>query len=310
MSCELGDPTGPGHPLSVVPKETSVCAWCQSRYNRWECRECNEGYFNHGAQCFRYLENIPPAMVGAALGGTTYFVLIILTQAMGMSCEIFLILRLRKRNLMPRKELAGPPKGCGRNGDRKEAPGRHPEGGSRKGTEKAPRNASERRRSVDSRRRAVGVGTRSFAGTPPLGGPAEGARRPRDRPAHRGHPHVHGRHLRAPGLLRRPRVPPLPGTPRPPAGVRVRGPMPVRGPMARSRRALRRTERGRVGEGGVEVSYAYFTSQACFQMLPVPFLQRFSTPLIILSRQLYCSDFSAPDGGELSRSHEPGFPCC
>jgi len=42
---------------------------------------------------------------GAALGGITYFILIVMTQILGMVSEITLIRRLVRRKLMPRKEL-------------------------------------------------------------------------------------------------------------------------------------------------------------------------------------------------------------
>ena len=65
---------------------------------RSDCR--NETLLQAGAGCYAELEDIPAVQTGAALGGTTYFVLIILTQALGMACEVFLIRRLLRRNLL------------------------------------------------------------------------------------------------------------------------------------------------------------------------------------------------------------------
>ena len=65
---------------------------------RSDCR--NESLLQAGAGCYAELEDIPAVQTGAALGGSTYFVLIIMTQALGMACEIFLIRRLLRRNLL------------------------------------------------------------------------------------------------------------------------------------------------------------------------------------------------------------------
>eukprot|EP00931_Biecheleriopsis_adriatica_P073611 TRINITY_DN47861_c0_g1_i1.p1 TRINITY_DN47861_c0_g1~~TRINITY_DN47861_c0_g1_i1.p1 ORF type:complete len:633 (-),score=106.97 TRINITY_DN47861_c0_g1_i1:16-1878(-) len=78
-----------------------VCKECSSK----GCLTCADGFVNHGAQCFKYFENFPSQQVGAALGGSTYFVLIVTTQVLGVCVEICLIQRLRRRQLMPRKEL-------------------------------------------------------------------------------------------------------------------------------------------------------------------------------------------------------------
>ena len=88
--------------------ETDGCVECFSggygtAGGRTDCR--NESYLQAGSGCYEKLEDIPPVQTGAALGGMTYLVLIILTQVLGMACEISLIRRLMRRNLMPRKEL-------------------------------------------------------------------------------------------------------------------------------------------------------------------------------------------------------------
>jgi hypothetical protein len=59
----------------------------------------NSSYLQAGAGCYKQLEDIPAVQTGAALGGTTYFVLIILTQALGMACEIVLIRRCARQRL-------------------------------------------------------------------------------------------------------------------------------------------------------------------------------------------------------------------
>lgn len=69
------------------------------------CQECEDGFLQTGQQCFKHLDNIPPVKVGAALGGSTYFGLIVATQVLGATSEILLIRRLRKRELMPAKEF-------------------------------------------------------------------------------------------------------------------------------------------------------------------------------------------------------------
>jgi len=92
-SCRPGDVGLPGDEL--------VCKRCGSG----GCFECADGYVNHGAQCFKYLESFPTQIVGAALGGGLYFGLIVVTQFAGVATELFLICRLVKRQLMPKKEI-------------------------------------------------------------------------------------------------------------------------------------------------------------------------------------------------------------
>jgi len=106
QSCYPGDPApGEGQPEWLsVPKSTEACASCSPK-NKIDCDRCVPGWYNLGAQCFKYLENLPPFTTGAALGGTTYFILIIATQCFGIFSEVGLIRRLMRRHLMPRKEL-------------------------------------------------------------------------------------------------------------------------------------------------------------------------------------------------------------
>lgn len=68
------------------------------RGGRANCQ--NESLLQAGSGCYAQLEDIPAVQTGAALGGTTYFVLIVLTQALGMACEVVLIRRLLRRNLL------------------------------------------------------------------------------------------------------------------------------------------------------------------------------------------------------------------
>jgi len=106
QSCQAGDPElGAGKPawLSVANSD-KACKQCSMK-NRIDCDLCHTGYYNLGMQCFKHLENMPPLRTGAALGGTTYFALIVMTQVAGLTSEFILIRRLMKRKLMPRKEL-------------------------------------------------------------------------------------------------------------------------------------------------------------------------------------------------------------
>lgn len=69
------------------------------------CAECHEGFFQIGRKCVEHLDDIPPVKTGAALGGMTYYVLIVLLQFAGAASELALIRRLRRRGVMPTKEL-------------------------------------------------------------------------------------------------------------------------------------------------------------------------------------------------------------
>jgi len=69
------------------------------------CTTCKEGYINSGMKCYASVTDLPPVVTAASLGGGTYFALIIMAQAAGISCEIGLIRRLRARGLMPTREI-------------------------------------------------------------------------------------------------------------------------------------------------------------------------------------------------------------
>jgi hypothetical protein len=105
QSCKGGDPL-PGHGPEwlTVNASAEACAKCSPK-NDIDCDMCAQGYYNLGTQCFKYLENLPAIKTGAALGGLTYFVLIVGTQCLGILTEVILIRRLVRRKLMPRKEL-------------------------------------------------------------------------------------------------------------------------------------------------------------------------------------------------------------
>lgn len=68
---------------------------------RSDCR--NASLLQAGAGCYAELEDIPSVQTGAALGGNTYFVLIIMTQVLGMACEVLLIRRLLRRNVLRKR---------------------------------------------------------------------------------------------------------------------------------------------------------------------------------------------------------------
>lgn len=105
QSCDIGDPPagqGPHWLTATAMDNDTACAECGERSI---CAVCSEGYHNLGAQCFKHLENMPALKTGAALGGTTYFVLIVAIQCIGIVSEVLLIRRLFRRKLMPRKEL-------------------------------------------------------------------------------------------------------------------------------------------------------------------------------------------------------------
>lgn len=107
QGCSAGDPRpGAGEQLDwlTVSEEEEACEVCSFK-NGLDCERCTQGWFNFGTQCFKYLENLPPMMTGAALGGSTYFALIIAIQFFGLVSEICLIRRVTSRKLMPRKEL-------------------------------------------------------------------------------------------------------------------------------------------------------------------------------------------------------------
>mmetsp|Transcript_33030 Transcript_33030/g.60559 ORF Transcript_33030/g.60559 Transcript_33030/m.60559 type:complete len:647 (+) Transcript_33030:79-2019(+) len=75
------------------------CSW------NGHCNLCAEGTINGGFQCFDNVDDLPPVRAGAALGGSTYLVLIILVQVAGGSSECGLIYWCRKRDLLQEKEL-------------------------------------------------------------------------------------------------------------------------------------------------------------------------------------------------------------
>eukprot|EP00928_Gymnodinium_smaydae_P068235 TRINITY_DN5130_c0_g1_i4.p1 TRINITY_DN5130_c0_g1~~TRINITY_DN5130_c0_g1_i4.p1 ORF type:complete len:505 (-),score=56.13 TRINITY_DN5130_c0_g1_i4:297-1811(-) len=90
-----------------VPKsyDPDTCAPGGQTKNMRGCRSCKEGYVNGGYACFANLEDLPPVQTGAFFGGPFYFGLIVVTQLLGCAAEIFLIEKVRRRGLMPRKEL-------------------------------------------------------------------------------------------------------------------------------------------------------------------------------------------------------------
>eukprot|EP00929_Paragymnodinium_shiwhaense_P061252 TRINITY_DN30585_c0_g1_i1.p1 TRINITY_DN30585_c0_g1~~TRINITY_DN30585_c0_g1_i1.p1 ORF type:complete len:681 (-),score=96.47 TRINITY_DN30585_c0_g1_i1:99-2141(-) len=108
VSCAPGDPR-PGTPgvPEWLTSDNATCAVCKAENDTRVpfCQHCNEGMYNLGTQCFKYLENFPPMKTGAALGGTFYFMLIIFTQCSGIFTEVVLIRRLVLRRLLPRKEF-------------------------------------------------------------------------------------------------------------------------------------------------------------------------------------------------------------
>jgi len=80
----------------------SFCRDCSWNGN---CNLCAEGTINGGFQCFEHVDELPPVRAGAALGGATYFTLIILAQVAGTGCEISLIHLCRKHNMLQQREL-------------------------------------------------------------------------------------------------------------------------------------------------------------------------------------------------------------
>jgi hypothetical protein len=70
-----------------------VAAACEQGY--YWCTTCAPGWLQAGRGCYAHLEDLPAVQVGAALGGTFYFVLIVLTQVAGITCEVMLINRVR-----------------------------------------------------------------------------------------------------------------------------------------------------------------------------------------------------------------------
>jgi hypothetical protein len=69
------------------------------------CAECLQGWLQAGKKCYRDLTGIPPVQTGAALGGTTYFTIIVLIQISGVVAECFLMYRLRERFVVPLKDM-------------------------------------------------------------------------------------------------------------------------------------------------------------------------------------------------------------
>jgi len=75
------------------------CSW------NGHCNLCTEGTINGGFQCFDSVDELPPVTAGAALGGSTYLVLIILVQVAGGSSECGLIYWCRKHDMLQQKEV-------------------------------------------------------------------------------------------------------------------------------------------------------------------------------------------------------------
>mmetsp|Transcript_53079 Transcript_53079/g.95170 ORF Transcript_53079/g.95170 Transcript_53079/m.95170 type:complete len:567 (+) Transcript_53079:78-1778(+) len=82
-----------------------ACLDYASGNGQCECTECFDGFFNAGEQCFAELEDMPAIRTGGGLGGTMYLMLVVLTQTTGVFVEVALIYRLKKRGLLPKKEL-------------------------------------------------------------------------------------------------------------------------------------------------------------------------------------------------------------
>ena len=55
-------------------------------------------------QCFDDPSELPPVSTAAGLGSTTYFVLIIMAQVTGATCQLALMRRLHNRRLLSRRE--------------------------------------------------------------------------------------------------------------------------------------------------------------------------------------------------------------
>lgn len=85
----------------------SVCETCYSHNfgsTKESCQTCRAPFFSFGWRCFEYLENLPRLLPGGELGGNFYFGLIILTQVVGVGVELLLVHRLRRRDLLPKKD--------------------------------------------------------------------------------------------------------------------------------------------------------------------------------------------------------------
>ena len=88
----------PGRDSDGNAGEGAVRAACEDE----RCMECHDGWIQGGRGCFAFLEDLPPVQVGAALGGSFYFVLIVATQISGIVCEVGLIHRVY--SILPGRE--------------------------------------------------------------------------------------------------------------------------------------------------------------------------------------------------------------
>lgn len=77
---------------------------CEDRCDDDTCNYCKEGFINGGLGCFDDVSQLPPVSTAAALGGTTYFVMIITAQVLGAACQLGLMWRLRQRRLLSKRE--------------------------------------------------------------------------------------------------------------------------------------------------------------------------------------------------------------
>ena len=68
------------------------------------CEICKEGYINGGLQCFDDPSFLPPVSTAAGLGGSFYFVIIIMAQVTGICCQLALMTRLFRRQLLSKRE--------------------------------------------------------------------------------------------------------------------------------------------------------------------------------------------------------------
>ena len=88
-----------------VPRQCDFrCDVCESVGSGGGCQECHPGYINGGMQCFDDPSELPPVSTAAGLGSTTYFVLIIMAQVTGATCQLALMRRLHNRRLLSRRE--------------------------------------------------------------------------------------------------------------------------------------------------------------------------------------------------------------